>query len=214
MTDRIKQIFGPKCSAININGESNSFINIPSRQMTLCEAVDQSFKVPVRLNRNNLECPGARRSVGFDSDDEQLMKEISGHSHISESYINTALQTIPALTGIRHINLGLTESMQDDLHPDLYIMYVQPFRITDLMHNLAKLEIRPSIPSYSFLSLCGNVIVNCYLNQVVSISFGCPESRNHGGIGKNEIILGLPVKIAADLLHFYEQQLIKNNNIE
>jgi len=202
MTDKIKQLFGPKCTAININGESDSFINIPSRQMTLCEAVDQSFKVPVRLNSDNLFCPGARRSVRFENNDTQLVKEISGHSKISESYISNALQSIPALTGIRHINLGLTESMENDLPPDLYIMYVQPFRITDLMHNLAKLEIMPSIPSYSFLSVCGNVFANCYLNQVVSISFGCPESRKNGGIGKNEIVLGLPFTIAIDLLHF------------
>jgi len=72
-----------------------------------------------------------------------------------------------SLTGISHINLGLTESMEHDLQPDLYIIYVQPFRITDLMHNLAQLEIRASIPSYSFLSVCGNVFANCYLNQVV-----------------------------------------------
>jgi uncharacterized protein (DUF169 family) len=204
MTKRIKKLFGPQCTAININGESDSFINIPSRQMTLCEAVNQSFKVPVRINGNNLNCPGARRSVGFDSNDEQLLKEIYSHSHISESYINNALQTIPAITGIRHINLGLTESMENNLQTDLYIMYIQPFRITDLIHNLAKLEIIPSIPSYSFLSVCGNVFANCYLNQVVSISFGCPESRKNGGIGKNEIVLGLPFKIALDLLHFYE----------
>jgi len=107
-----------------------------------------------------------------------------------------------SLTGISHINLGLTESMEHDLQPDLYIMYAQPFRITDLMHNLAQLEIRPSIPSYSFLSVCGNVFANCYLNQVVSISFGCPESRNNGGIGKNEIVIGIPFKIAAELFHF------------
>jgi uncharacterized protein (DUF169 family) len=203
MTDKIKHLLGPKCSAVNINGESDSFINIPYRQMTLCEAVEQSFRIPVRIYRENLDCPGARHSIGFDSNDKQLIKEISGHSHISESYISNALQTIPALTGIRHINLGLTESMENDLPTDLYIMYIQPFRITELMHNLAKLEIRPSIPSYSFLSVCGNVFANCYLNQVASISFGCPESRKHGAIGKNEVVLGLPSKIAFELLHFY-----------
>jgi len=204
MTDRLKRLFGSKCTAININGESDSFINIPSRQMTLCEAVGQSFKVPLRLNGDNLVCPGARRSVGFDADHEQLIKEISGHSHISERYISYALQTIPALTGIRHINLGLTESVENILQSDLFIMYVKPFIITDLMHNLAKSEIRPSMPSYSFLSVCGNVLANCYLNQVISISFGCPESRKHGAIGNNEIVIGLPFKVAEELLKSYE----------
>ena len=204
MTDRIKQIFGPKCTSININGDSDSFINIPSRKMTLCEAVNFSFKVPVRLNTTNLDCPGARKSAGFDNNVEQLIKEISGHSNISENYIRTALQTIPALKGISHINLGLTESLEKDLSPDFYVMYIQPYRVTEIMHNLARLGIRPVIPTYSFLSVCGNVFANCYLNQVVSISFGCPESRKCGGIGKNEVVIGLPVKILAKLLHFYK----------
>src|SRR4030043_1729928 len=169
MIDIMKKIFGPKCTAININGESDSFINIPSRKMTLCESVNQSFKVPIRLNFDNLDCLGAKRSIGFKTNDELLIKEISRHSHISESYISNALQTIPVLTKIRHLNMGLTEYMENYMPPDLYIMFIQPFRITDLMFNLAKLEIRPSIPPYSFLSVCGNVFANCYINQVVSI---------------------------------------------
>jgi len=201
--DKLKQIFGIKCTAININGESDSLINIPTRKMRLCEAVDQSFKVPVQINSENLDCHGARRSVGFDSDEKQLVKEISEHSHISESFIRNALRRIPVITGIRSINLGLTESMEDKLHPDLYIIYVKPFLITNLMHILAKMEIEPSIPSYSFLSVCGSVLANCYSRQTVSISFGCPESRNQGGIGENEVVLGLPAKIASELLQYY-----------
>jgi uncharacterized protein (DUF169 family) len=90
--------------------------------------------------------------------------------------------------------------MENDLQPDLYIMYVQPLWITDLMYNLARIAVKPSIPPYSFLSVCGNVFANCYLNHVVSISFGCPESRKYGGIRKNEIVVGLPFKIACSLL--------------
>jgi len=201
--DKLKRIFGTKCTAININGESHNFINIPSGNTRLCEAVKQSIKVPVRISKENLDCPGARRSVAFENDERQLIKEIAGHSQISENYIINALLTIPALNGIRHINLGVTESMENDLPPDLYIMYVQPFKITNLMHNLAKMEISPSIPSYSFLSVCGNVLANCYLNQAVSISFGCPESRTHGGIGKNEVVFGLPAKAASELLQYF-----------
>lgn len=206
--DKLKEIFGKKCTAININGESDSFINIPIRKMSLCQAVDQSFRVPLRISSENLDCPGARRSVGFENNEKQLIKEISEHSHISGCFIRNALRRIPVITGIRHINLGLTESMENDLQPDLYIIYVKPFIITDLMHNLAKMGIEPLIPSYSFLSVCGSVLANCYSRQAVSVSFGCPESRNHGGIGENEVVLGLPAQIASKLLQYYEQVMI------
>jgi len=173
--------------------------------MTFCEAVNQSFKIPLRINPCNLNCLGARRSIGFETNDKLLIKEIAVHSNLSGSFIASVLPSIPALRGIRHINLGLTEQMEAYYQTDLYIAYVQPYKITELMHNLARLEICPSIPCYSFLSVCGNIFANCYLNQVPCLSFGCVESRNHGGIGKNEIVLGLPVKTACRLLDNYRK---------
>jgi len=99
----------------------------------------------------------------------------------------------------------LTVSFPDNkLQPDLFILYVQSYQITDLTFNLAKLAIKPSIPPFLMLPVCGNVFANAYMNQVVTISFGCPESRKNGAIKKNEIVVGLPFKIADDLLQFYE----------
>jgi uncharacterized protein (DUF169 family) len=192
MIDELKNIFGPKCSAINVNGETPEFLNLPSKQMKFCEAVNYSYNVPLRLINKNLGCPGARRSIGFDIDDRQLAETISGNNNIPLLFIMNALNSIPTLKDIRHINLGIPRYMEKELKPDLFILYVNPGKITALMHTLAKNKIRPSIPPYSLLSVCGNVFSNCYINQSVYISFGCPESRKHGGIGENEIVLGLP----------------------
>jgi len=196
MIDELKNIFGSKCSSVNVNSEITEFINIPSKPMKFCEAVKYSFNIPLRLINNNLGCPGARRSIGFDKNDKHLSKTISGKNNIPLSFITDALNLIPALQDIRHINLGLTEYMEKETKPDLYILYVKPDIVTTIMHNLEKHKIMPSIPSYSLLSVCGNVFANCYINRSVSISFGCPESRKHGGIEKDEIVLGLPYKDA------------------
>ncbi len=201
--DKLIQMFGPKCTAINVNGELTEFINIPARQMKFCEAVNQSFKVPIRLNADNLGCPGAMRSIGFESNDKQLAKTISGENNLPVKFIRTALQKIPYLNGINHINLGLTGYLGNNLQPDLYIMYIQPFKVTGLMHKLTKMALIPSVLPYTFLSVCGNVFANCYLNQKVSISFGCPESRKYGGIGEDEIVVGLPFSVAENLLRYY-----------
>ena len=109
MINKLKQHFGNKCTSIYVNSDLPGFINIPLKQMKFCEAVDQSFKVPLRLNSKNLGCPGSRRSIGFEYNDEQLAKQISGNNHIPLNFISTALQKIPIMNGIRHINLGLLQ---------------------------------------------------------------------------------------------------------
>lgn len=196
MIDKLKYIFGPKCTAINVNSEITEFINVPSKPMKFCEAVSHSFNIPIRLTNENLDCPGARRCVGFDKSDVWLSKTISGNNNIPVRFINDALENIVKLTDIKYINLGMTEYMEKEAPPDLYIIYIEPVSVTAIMHNLAKLEITPSIPPYSLLSVCGNVFANCYKNKAVSISFGCPESRKHGGIEENEVVIGLPFESA------------------
>lgn len=191
MINELKSIFGAKCSAINVNGETTEFFNVPTKPMKFCEAVSYSFDVPVRLINGNLGCPGARRCVGFDNDDKQLAHTISDNNKIPFSFIMSALQSIPVLGNIHHVNLGITEQIEKRLKPDLYILYLTPNRVTEIMHTLARQKIKPSIPPYSLLSVCGNVFVNCYNSHQVTISFGCPESRKHGGIENNEVVVGL-----------------------
>jgi len=196
MINELKKIFGPKCSAININGDINEFINIPSKKMKFCEAVYHSFDIPLRLTNDNLTCPGARRCVGFDYNDPMLSETISVNNKIPLSFILNTLKTISVLQGINHINLGMTGYMEEKTLPDLYILYIRPVQVTTLIHFLAKQNIIPSIPPYSLLSVCGNVFTNCVKSGSASISFGCPESRKYGGIKEQEIVLGLPYNIA------------------
>lgn len=198
---RLKQLFGSKCTSLYINYDYQGFINVPVKQMKFCEAVDQSFKVPLRLNAENLNCPGARRSIGFENDDDQLAAEISGNNQMPLDFVHKILKMIPTMDGISHVDLGLNLTDDYDLPPDLFILYIQPIRITELMYYLAKIGVKPSIAPYFFLSACGNVFANSCLNKTVSISFGCPESRKSGGIGDDEVVVGLPYKFAADILN-------------
>lgn len=200
MINRLKEIFGPKCTAININHETSEFINIPSKQLKFCEAVNYSFNVPLRLHSDNLICPGGRRSIGFNRNDRELAETISNNNNIPLRFINRMLTNMPKLHGVQHINMGLTEYLTDEIKPDLFILYVQPDVITTIMHKMAQKALHPSVPPYSMLSVCGNVLANSYINHTISISFGCPESRKYGGIKKNEVVLGIPYEMAVDLI--------------
>ena len=196
MIEKLKSKYGNKCSSININGNVTE-ITTPTKQMKLCEAVKYSFDVPILINNNNLGCPGARRSIGYDKEDEKLAANISKNNNIDISFINNAINTIAFLKDdIININLGLTSGMEAILPPDLFIMYVQPTRITEITYLLAKNKISPLLSPYSFLSICGNVFANSYLNQQVSISFGCSESRRYGGVDSNEVVVGIPYNYA------------------
>jgi len=196
MIDDLKNIFGAKCTAVNVNGKLSEAIDIPSKQLKFCEAVNLSFDAPLRVTYENLGCPGARRNIGFDNDDIFLAQTISDNNKIPVQFILSALKEIPKLSGINHINLGLTEKMEKEANPDLFIIYIKPSVVTSIMHKLAKIEVRLSILPYSLLSVCGNVFSNTVKNRTVSLSFGCPESRKFGGIGKDELVVGLPVEIA------------------
>lgn len=200
MIEELKHIFGPKCSAISVNSEVNEFINTPSKQMKFCEAVQHSFNLPLRIDSKNINCTGARRCLGFENNNDDLVKTISENNNIPVDFIRNALKNVPVLKNISHINLGITDYMEKEIRPDLYILFIQPSLVTVIMQSLAKHGISPSVQPYSQLSVCGNVFSNCYQNNKVSISFGCPESRQHGGINNDEVALAIPYKYAKQIL--------------
>ena len=201
MIKELKKIVGDRCSAININGNISG-INIPSKQMKLCEALSYSFNVPLQINKDKIGCPGAKRSMGIDNDNQKLGAFISENTTIPLSFIKEAFEHIPTLdSDFSHINLGITEDIETALPPDLFVVYVAPSAITRIMHVFAKHKIQPEIPPYSLFSVCGNVIANTYMNKVVSISFGCPESRKYGGVKDNEVVIGIPVNMVQYLLN-------------
>lgn len=200
MINGLKAKYGYKCSGIKVNGPGLK-TNHPLKELRFCEAVSYSFDVPIRLTQENIGCKGAKRSLGIDKNDNELRKMISKNNKIPGRFVKEALNDIPTLSQkIFQISLGIVEEMEDMMMPDLFIMYVPPHKITELMLTLAGAEIKPVVPQYSFLSICGNVFVNSYINKIVTISFGCPESRLHGGVRCDEVILGIPLKFAKHII--------------
>ena len=200
MINDLKKIFGDRCSGININGKISG-INIPSKQMKLCEALNHSFNVPLQINKDMIGCPGARRSISVDNDERKLAAFISNNTKIPGAFIMEAFENIPTLdSNFSHFNLGITEDVEKLLPPDIFVAYVAPSTITRIMHVFAQQNIQVAIPPYSLLSVCGNVIANTYINKTPSISFGCPESRKHGGVQENEVVIGIPANMVKYLL--------------
>jgi uncharacterized protein (DUF169 family) len=192
MINSLKEKYGNKCSGINVNGISPK-INEPSVDLKFCEAVSYSFSLPLQITKKNVECPGAKRSLGYSKADKKLIEIVSRNTKISKTFIRKAIHHIPVISQkINHINLGITEEMERIIKPDIFIMYVSPSTITNIILLLARNKTRLKISNYLFLSVCGNVFANSYINRSISVSFGCMESRKCGGLDDNEVALGIP----------------------
>lgn len=49
-----------------------------------------------------------------------------------------------------------------------------------------------SVNLSSVMSICGNIAVNTYLEEKISLSFGCEDSRKYGGISRGQLVVGIP----------------------
>jgi len=45
-----------------------------------------------------------------------------------------------------------------------------------------------------FMSVCGTVAAKAHLSGKIWMSFGCPDARDHSGIGRDRLVVGLPAK--------------------
>ena len=170
--------------------------------MKFCEAVNLSFNEPMELTKMNVDCPGAQRSLGFNGrNEDELSQMISDSTQIPSSHVLEALRHIPVIhSRIDNILLGISENMEDELTPDVYITYTQPEKVMHFIHDLAKQKIKPHMPPFSIHSICGNVFARSFRDEDVTVSFGCPESREYGGVNKDEVIVGIPYSLAHKLV--------------
>jgi len=170
------------------------FENSPLKSLRFCEAVNDSFHIPLLFNPQNLSCLGSKRSLGILRNDDDLMQHISQESQVIPKTVKYVLDDTPILdTPFDNILLGISEEMEKEVQPDIYIMYIEPKNVMNLMKEYTlKLNKFPAIKPYTFLSVCGNVFVRTYKFGVMTISFGCPESRKYGGVKDNLVVVGIP----------------------
>jgi uncharacterized protein (DUF169 family) len=203
MLDNIKEYFGTrKCSGMQVNCPATGIVNIPSKKLRFCEAVNHSFEIPLLLNRHNIGCTGAARNLGYQKHtDDDLGNHISENTGIPPEFIRKMLACTPTMKRPPdNIYMGITEAMEEVYPPDFFIVYARPVKAMQLIHELAwKQQKRPFISSYSLLSICGHVFVSGHTSGAICISFGCPESRMYGGVSKDEVVIGFPGKLSRTL---------------
>jgi len=161
-----------------------------------CEAVHKAQKKNVSLSLDNVCCDGARRCFGWlKNNDMKLAKRLSQKTGIDQDITYELIRSVPVLNeNIVGISLG------KNIQGDVYISYANPESAMKLVRDWQKMTSKNlRVEISGIMSVCGNVAVKSCLGQRISISFGCPDSREYGGIDKRQLVIGLPYNIASSL---------------
>lgn len=163
--------------------------------MRLCEAIKESYAQPVVLTQNLISCPGALRSLGWTTDaDDNIARKIA---QITGSKLDTARKLV---TNTPHLKRGASVTVGSSNSPDILVSYAQPeaaMRLVRLWQQVNGTDL--DIAASSVMAVCGSVVARAHMNGGICLSFGCPDSRKHGAIGKDRLVIGLPVRIVRDL---------------
>jgi uncharacterized protein (DUF169 family) len=161
----------------------------PSGTMRFCEAVCQAGHGRIELAPEMICCEGARRAFGWmKNKDEALALHLSEKTGMSGDRARELVRQVPVLgfpyAGIR---------VGDCANADVLVTYVRPeaaMRLVRLWETATGHSLHVDVSS--IMAVCGNAVVKAYMNQSISISLGCPDSRQYGGIQPEEMVVAVP----------------------
>jgi uncharacterized protein (DUF169 family) len=162
------------------------------KNIRFCEAVKLAITQPVILSKENLSCESAQYVFGWRQKfNNQLLDSCQDKCKVSDKALQSLLSGIPRLKrAFSHIGLNT------DDEPDLVISCVAPQEMMKIIkvynnHNGKNVEVSLN----SMMGLCGNIAVKSFLEDKISISFGCLDSRKFAEIGRDRLAIGIPRKL-------------------
>jgi uncharacterized protein (DUF169 family) len=187
----LEEEIGGCWTGITFNRDNTSKENLAKGPMRLCEAVKESRTRPIVLTRRLISCPGALRSLGWTNDaEEKLAHKIAEATSSKLDIARKLVNNTPHVNGWGSVTVGGNNS------PDIAISYAQPvaaMRLVRLWQQLKGTDL--DIAASSVMAVCGSVIAKAYMTNQICLSFGCPDSRKYGAIGRDRLVIGIPVRI-------------------
>jgi len=164
-----------------------------SEPVRFCEAVDIAQSKDISLCPLNVCCDGAKRCFGWLKNyDVKLAQRLSEKAGIAQDSAYELIKSVPVL-----IDMFSGISLNKHISGDVYISYASPESAMKLVRCWQKATgCNLDTEISSIMSVCGNIAVKSYIDQKISISFGCPDSREYGGIREGQLAIGLPHKVA------------------
>jgi uncharacterized protein (DUF169 family) len=191
----LEEVIGGRWTGIKFHRKNAPNDNLAEKPMRLCEAIKDSHRSPIVLTQNLISCPGALRSLGWMTHNEHnLARKIAEATGTKLEITQKLVADTPHLEGGASVTVG-TNAL-----PDIIVCYAQPEAAMRLVRQWqivygSALDVAAS----TVMSVCGNVVVKAYMTGRICLSFGCPDSREYGAIGRDRLVIGLPTRLITDL---------------
>jgi uncharacterized protein (DUF169 family) len=171
--------------------EETALSNVETaRGIRFCEAVKDAIFHPLILDRDSLDCPGARYAFGW-SDRNELLANCHDKGQTKKELLEAMLPFIPHLKEpFKSIGLNTPGD------PDLVISYILPESAMELIklyhyHFGKNLDVSLS----SMMPICSGIAVKVYQEEKMTFSFACEDSRKFAQIDRNRMVVGIPKKL-------------------
>jgi len=166
----------------------------PQEPLSFCQAVKKvkETHASLMLTRDTLSCPAARYVLGFepvDVLDECLNNLVSSNRFNDHEAAYNALTSVPRITE----NTSSVTLSRYDCSPDVYILYLKPIQLMRVIQAIQRRytdPLRLEIPGV--VPVCGGCAVTPYISNRITVSLGCDDSRQRGGIDEDQLVLGVP----------------------
>jgi len=152
-----------------------------------CEATNEAVLHPIILDRESINCPGAQYAFGW-QDKSHILEYCREKTKLSEKVLQSILHQMPRFKNpLEYIGLN-TEG-----EPDLIMSYMMPENVMHLINLYhSKLGKNLEVSLCSMMSICGGIAVRTFLENRITLSFGCMDSRKYGQIGRDRLVIGVP----------------------
>jgi uncharacterized protein (DUF169 family) len=166
-------------------------------RIRLCDAIIESFNRDIILTADLISCDGARRSLHLNMDEKSVVARLAEHAEIPMDIAAQVIKTIPQLdNGVVGLSLGRQEI------PDVIVSYTDPESTMRVIRDWQMENGKgPEVELTTFMAVCGNVMAAAYMKGQISLSLGCPTSRKHEIVERGTLVIGMPLKIARELVN-------------
>ena len=144
------------------------------------------------MDEESIACPGAQYAFGWKSlFKNELLQGCCDKRDVRKSTLKSMLSRMPYFKKpFKYIGLNT------DGVPDLVMSYVPPQEVMSLIkmyHNKEGGDLDVSL--CTMMAICGGIAVRTYLEEKISLSFGCDDSRKFADMRRENLAVGVPRKL-------------------
>ena len=166
------------------------------KDIKFCQAVKIARDKHVLLNKDSLNCKGARYAFGFEKEaKEAIVNAIKLKRGIPKEIAEQLVENIPRIKDTPYKYVGLNVDL-----PDILIFYMNPKRFMEFLKVYQRSGNSLEVKLSSLTAMCGDVALQTFITKKVCISFGCDDSREYGEVSDEELIIGIPKEKVEQLM--------------